>query len=201
MVHHHLVVGRHQDIELHGVDPQLHRPGKGRKAVFGGQAGSAAVGNIVQATSDAANDIDPDDGTDCGAPIDCCTISLSTTDCGATVSLTADCKVLFTPLPDWCGVCTFTYTVEDEAGCVSNEATVVVTWPGTQGIIQAQGGLPWEWFVCKNPFTFAAFFLFFIASLAEGNRITTMNIPLHSEIEDPLEVGEGGVIRFTCRVR
>jgi NADH-quinone oxidoreductase subunit H len=45
-----------------------------------------------------------------------------------------------------------------------------------QGIIQAQGWGPWDWFVCANPFTFVAFFIFFISALAEGNR-TPFDLP------------------------
>jgi NADH-quinone oxidoreductase subunit H len=39
-----------------------------------------------------------------------------------------------------------------------------------QEIIRAQGGWPWEWFLFKNPVTFALFFLYFTTALAEGNR-------------------------------
>jgi NADH-quinone oxidoreductase subunit H len=45
-----------------------------------------------------------------------------------------------------------------------------------QGIIRAQGGWPWQWYIFNNPFAFGAFFIFFIASLAEGNR-TPFDIP------------------------
>ncbi len=45
-----------------------------------------------------------------------------------------------------------------------------------QGIIKAQGWGPWDWFMFHNPFTFAAFFLYFTAALAEGNR-TPFDIP------------------------
>ncbi len=45
-----------------------------------------------------------------------------------------------------------------------------------QGIIKAQGWAPWDWFLFDNPFTFAAFFLYFTAALAEGNR-TPFDIP------------------------
>jgi NADH-quinone oxidoreductase subunit H len=61
----------------------------------------------------------------------------------------------------------------------------------TQGIIRAQGGpvfaqgagsllevggWPWNWFIFDNPMAFAAFFIFFTAALAEGNR-TPFDLP------------------------
>jgi len=55
----------------------------------------------------------------------------------------------------------------------------------TQGIIQAQGWQPWRWFLFANPFTFAAFFVFFVAALAEGNR-TPFDLP---EAESELVAG------------
>lgn len=45
-----------------------------------------------------------------------------------------------------------------------------------QDIIRAQGGVPWEWVIFHNPFTFICFFIYFTASLAEGNR-TPFDIP------------------------
>jgi len=47
---------------------------------------------------------------------------------------------------------------------------------GMQNIISAQGPYPWQWFAFRNPFTFIAAFIFFIAALAEGNR-TPFDIP------------------------
>ena len=46
----------------------------------------------------------------------------------------------------------------------------------TQKIVEAQGGLPWNWFLFRSPFTFAAFFIWFISALAEGNR-TPFDLP------------------------
>ena len=55
----------------------------------------------------------------------------------------------------------------------------------TQGIIKGQGWAPWDWFLFANPFTFVAFFLYFTAALAEGNR-TPFDIP---EAESELVAG------------
>lgn len=46
----------------------------------------------------------------------------------------------------------------------------------TQGIIRAQGGFPWQWYIFNNPAAFAAFFIYFISALAEGNR-TPFDLP------------------------
>jgi NADH-quinone oxidoreductase subunit H len=46
----------------------------------------------------------------------------------------------------------------------------------TQGIIRAQGGWPWQWIVFDNPAAFAAFVIYFISALAEGNR-TPFDLP------------------------
>ncbi len=55
----------------------------------------------------------------------------------------------------------------------------------TQGIIRSQGVWPWEWFVFANPFAFIACFIFFISTLAEGNR-TPFDLP---EAESELVAG------------
>src|SRR2546428_4212698 len=54
-----------------------------------------------------------------------------------------------------------------------------------QGIIGHQGWAPWTWHVFDNPFTFFAFFILFVAALAEGNR-TPFDLP---EAESELVMG------------
>ncbi len=54
-----------------------------------------------------------------------------------------------------------------------------------QGIIRAQGGLPWEWFVFRNPAALVAFFILFTSQLAEANR-TPFDLP---EAESELVAG------------
>ena len=46
----------------------------------------------------------------------------------------------------------------------------------TQGIIRAQGGWPWQWFIFDNPAASIAFLIYFISALAEGNR-TPFDLP------------------------
>src|SRR5579884_4039535 len=54
-----------------------------------------------------------------------------------------------------------------------------------QTIIARQGWAPWAWNLFENPFTFLAFFVFFISALAEGNR-TPFDLP---EAESELVAG------------
>src|SRR5215470_994641 len=54
-----------------------------------------------------------------------------------------------------------------------------------QGIIAQQGWAPQGWFIFNNPFNFIAFFIFFTAALAEGNR-TPFDLP---EAETELVAG------------
>jgi NADH-quinone oxidoreductase subunit H len=60
-----------------------------------------------------------------------------------------------------------------------------------QGIISQQGWAPHTWFVFNNPFTFAAFFIFFTSALAEGNR-TPFDLP-----EADTELVAGFVTEYT----
>jgi NADH:ubiquinone oxidoreductase subunit H len=75
----------------------------------------------------------------------------------------------------------------------------VVVLSGTlspQETVRAQGGLPFDWFVFRTPFTFVAFFVYFISALAEGNR-TPFDLP---EAESELVAGyhtEYSGFRFT----
>src|SRR2546427_368592 len=54
-----------------------------------------------------------------------------------------------------------------------------------QSIIQGQGWVPWRWNLFHDPFVFVAFFIFFVAALAEGNR-TPFDLP---EAESELVMG------------
>jgi NADH-quinone oxidoreductase subunit H len=54
-----------------------------------------------------------------------------------------------------------------------------------QEIIRQQGAWPWQWFVFTNPVGLAAFLVFFVAQLAEGNR-TPFDLP---EAESELVAG------------
>lgn len=55
----------------------------------------------------------------------------------------------------------------------------------TQKIVAAQGGWPWQWNLFRDPFTFVAFFIWFVSALAEGNR-TPFDLP---EAESELVAG------------
>jgi NADH-quinone oxidoreductase subunit H len=46
----------------------------------------------------------------------------------------------------------------------------------TQGIIEAQGAAPWNWYVFHSPMMFVLFFVYFVSALAEGSR-TPFDLP------------------------
>jgi NADH-quinone oxidoreductase subunit H len=62
------------------------------------------------------------------------------------------------------------------AGIALMCVAVVAGTLSPQAIIQQQGGAPWNWFVFHSPALFVAFFVYFIAALAEGNR-TPFDLP------------------------
>ncbi len=56
---------------------------------------------------------------------------------------------------------------------------VVILSAGTMstvGVVEAQGAMPWDWYLFRSPMHFTAFFIYAIASLAEGNR-TPFDLP------------------------
>jgi NADH-quinone oxidoreductase subunit H len=55
----------------------------------------------------------------------------------------------------------------------------------TQGLIETQGGWPWQWHAFANPLAFGCFFIYFVSALAEGNR-TPFDLP---EAESELVAG------------
>ncbi len=48
--------------------------------------------------------------------------------------------------------------------------TILAGGMSFSSLIGTQGGLPHEWYIFHNPFTFIGFFVFFVAGLAETNR-------------------------------
>ena len=65
---------------------------------------------------------------------------------------------------------------EIPAGLAAMTAIIMAGSLSMQDLIKAQGGAPWEWAAFASPFTMAAFIIFFIAQLAEGNR-TPFDLP------------------------
>jgi NADH-quinone oxidoreductase subunit H len=65
---------------------------------------------------------------------------------------------------------------EIPAGIVILVPIVMAGTLNMHGIIRAQGGFPWDWYAFQTPMGLAAFFIFFISLLAEGNR-TPFDLP------------------------
>jgi NADH-quinone oxidoreductase subunit H len=65
---------------------------------------------------------------------------------------------------------------EIPAGIALMTVAVVAGTLSPQAIIRQQGGSPWHWYVFHDPALFVAFFVYFIAALAEGNR-TPFDLP------------------------
>lgn len=72
------------------------------------------------------NDFDADGTGSCGGGIDPSTVAIVSAPSRASVSVEPDGRVRYEGLPEQCGGDSFRYTVTDESGCVSNEATVLV---------------------------------------------------------------------------
>jgi len=72
------------------------------------------------------NDYDPDEAGNCGGVIDPSSVTIIAAPNRASVSVEPDGRVRYEGLPQQCGRDSFSYTVTDETGCVSNEATVTV---------------------------------------------------------------------------
>jgi Big-like domain-containing protein len=72
------------------------------------------------------NDYDPDELGNCGGVIDPSTVTIVNAPSRASISVEPDGRVRYEGLPEQCGSDSFSYTVTDETGCVSNEATVTV---------------------------------------------------------------------------
>ena len=71
-----------------------------------------------------ANDTDPD-----GRPIDPSTLTISSHPTRGTAVVNADGTITYTPTQHFFGTDSFTYTVADTQGAVSNRATVTITIP------------------------------------------------------------------------
>lgn len=70
------------------------------------------------------------------------------------------------------------------AGSLSTQKLIRVQG-GIEGHFLTQGGWPWNWTIFHDPAAFAAFFIYFISALAEGNR-TPFDLP---EAESELVAG------------
>lgn len=72
------------------------------------------------------NDYDSDGDGTCGGALDPSSVTIVDAPSRANVSVEPDGRVRYEGLPEECGNDSFRYTVTDETGCVSNEATVHV---------------------------------------------------------------------------
>jgi len=60
---------------------------------------------------------------------------------------------------------------EVPAGMAVLPAVLLSGTMSTQGIIAAQGGAPWNWYIFHSPMMFVLFFVFMASALAEGSRV------------------------------
>jgi NADH:ubiquinone oxidoreductase subunit H len=74
---------------------------------------------------------------------------------------------------------------EIPAGLALMVPAVIAGTLSTQGLVENQGGWPWQWHLFDNPLAFGCFFIYFISALAEGNR-TPFDLP---EAESELVAG------------
>lgn len=91
--------------------------------------GPTAVDDLASVTEDSAANIIVvlTNDTPVGDPIDPATVAIGTPAVNGLATANIDGSVSYTPNPDFNGADSFTYTVRDTAGAISNAATVSVT--------------------------------------------------------------------------